>query len=38
VFDAGCIGEGVLHIVAAARQQALKPGAPILPLGAKVGV
>lgn len=35
VFDCGCIGEGALHIVAAARKH-LKPGAHILPAAAQV--
>lgn len=35
VFDCGCIGEGALHIVAAARKH-LKPGARILPAAAQV--
>jgi hypothetical protein len=36
VFDCGCIGEGALHIVAAARKH-LKPGCRIIPSSAQVG-
>jgi hypothetical protein len=35
VFDCGCIGEGALHIVAAARKH-LKPGGRVLPASAQV--
>jgi len=35
VFDCGCIGEGALHIVTAARKH-LIPGAQILPASAQV--
>ncbi len=36
VFDSGCIGEGVLHIVAAARQKLLTRGAGMVPAAATV--
>lgn len=36
VLDAGCIGEGVLHISAIAVQRLLLPGATIIPAAARV--
>jgi hypothetical protein len=36
LFDCGCIGEGVLHVLAAARAQLLAPGAEVVPRRAAV--
>ena len=36
VFDSGCIGEGVLHILAAAQARLLAPGAALVPAAARV--
>ena len=36
VFDSGLIGEGALHLVAAARARLLKPNASIIPCAARV--
>lgn len=36
VFDSGCIGEGVLHILAAAQAKLLAPGAAMVPAAARV--
>lgn len=36
VFDSGCIGEGVLHLLAAAQARLLAPGAAQVPLSARV--
>ncbi len=36
VFDSGCIGEGVLHLVAAARAKLLAADATMVPLSARV--
>lgn len=36
VFDSGCIGEGVLHILAAAQAKLLEPNAAMVPLSARV--
>ncbi|KAL4447971.1 hypothetical protein ABPG75_005190 [Micractinium tetrahymenae] len=36
VFDSGCIGEGVLHILAAAQARLLRPGAAMVPAAARV--
>lgn len=36
VFDSGCIGEGVLHILAAAQARLLGPGAAVVPAAARV--
>lgn len=36
VFDSGLIGEGVLHILAAAREKLAAPGALLVPASARV--
>lgn len=36
VFDSGCIGEGVLHLVAAAKHKLLAQGSTLVPCSAKV--
>lgn len=36
VFDSGCIGEGVLHLLAAAQARLLAPDAAMVPLSARV--
>lgn len=36
MFDSGCIGEGVLHILAAAQAKLLTPHAALVPLSARV--